>query len=281
MSVYFEVKEHLQVKRTAEEMEYETNGSIALNIMQGQLAALAALILINEDARIYDLHMTADGKEYTYKGEEITPEFKTILTALTESAEVDLVVGYSYEWRANWDMYSLVGPDPLMQFCKDPEFGMNGIFYSAWHNADCSDGNGVLVAYGEKDGKTYNGEVSYVTVTALPDGSWYSPNSAIVYAETEDGVSAAATPGFTDACKAVTEFAGDELDLDEEGCYYLNDLTLRSDGEAKHFIELVKEVKRVSKEFGLMAYFVDTSLPDARLMFIDDEDGYTIRVASV
>ncbi len=284
MSVYYYVREHLQVKRTAEEMEYITDGSIAQNIMQGQLAALAALSLVEEDINIYELHLTADGKEYTYEGSEITPEFRTILTALTEAADVDIVADYKYVWRANWEMYDLVGPFPLMNHCKEPEnedAGLNGVFYSAWHCADCSDGNGVLVAYGEKDGKTYNGEVPYETVMTAPDGNWYNPLSSVVYAETEEGKSAAETPGFTDACKAVSEFAEEELNLDEEGCYYLNNVTLHSDAEVKHFIELVKEVKRVSKEFNLIADFVDTSLPDVRLMIIDEEDRFAIRVASV
>ena len=53
MSTYYEVKEHLQVK--GKDAGYETGASIAVNTMQGQPAALAALILTGESAGVDDL----------------------------------------------------------------------------------------------------------------------------------------------------------------------------------------------------------------------------------
>ena len=73
MSMYYEVKEHLQVRRNQE--DGYTGADVAPGAMQGQPAALAALILPGERAGVDDLKLKADGKEYRFKGEEITPEY--------------------------------------------------------------------------------------------------------------------------------------------------------------------------------------------------------------
>ena len=285
MSVYYEVKEHLQVRRNQE--DGFTGAYVALGAMKGQLAALAALILTGENASVYDLHLTADGKKYSFKGNEITPEYKEILTALTEAADVDLAVSFGFTWRSNWNMYELVGPFPLMNRLEDPEYedlDWSGVFYSAWEKEDSTAGTGKLVVYKEKDGKIRRRDAVFEAAPAVPDGIWYGQDSP-VYAKGDPG-----DPAFVKACKALSDAFGQELDLETEkgdyyGDYYLKDnITLHNDTDARRFVELLTDLKAAASEFDLTAIFVDyTTTPDARLLEIEDmEDGpFVTRLAQI
>lgn len=280
MSVFYEIKEHLQVKRNEENVDDITGAGDALQAMQGQLAALAALMLAGDDSIRFKLRLTADGKTYICEGKEVMPEFKTILDVLPNAAEVDLEAAYGYTHHGGWAMYDLVGPFPLMKLLGDYKSDdpyWDGIFYSAWNNADCNEDAGCLVAYGKKDGKVYRGQLSGKIAASLPDGDWNEWMSSSLYALGDPKDAA-----FVDACEALADYFGEDLQLDEDGEYYLNSFPLHNDAEARRFFELMTEVKQRASEFSLIAALADTSHPDAQLADIEEtDDGFVLRVTQV
>ncbi len=284
MSVYYDVKEHLQFTGKEDAVD---GAYIAADVMKVQLAALAGLILLDE-AKIYRLQMTADGKDYQYEGAEVTPEFKKILNAIDDSSDVDLEI--EYLWRGSWTPYENMGPFALMKTIEErhDEFDWSTVFYSAWYRPDSGEGCGSLYAYGTKDGKTYNGEVSFEETTHVPSGEWIAQDTPIAASVKLNG--AEADPAFIAACKAFEPFC-EENDMsfdtyDDEDIYefYLSNLTIRTNEEAQRVIELFKELRRLStNQFGLMANLVDYSHKDARLMMIEEGEGeeFEIKVAMV
>ena len=284
MSEYHEIKEHLHIEGKA--ADKVTGASICADIMQFNLASLASLVLLDE-ARIYGLQLTADGREYNFSGKEITPEYRTILSALGEAADIDIVAEYGYYWRDK-PLYLNVGPFELMDTLDEHsnEVGWDNVFYSAWHNADYNDGCGALVAYGVKDGKTYNGVVPFEKVDAVPEGEWYAQDIPII--ASVKGASEEERAVFIAACRDFSAFC-DEADLgfyEHDGVFTfcMSNLAVKTDAEARQFMEKVKEVHRLSNEsFCLMANMVDLTLKDARLMMIeeDGEDGFNISIAAV
>ena len=115
MSVSFNVKEHLQVRK-----EETGQPSSPLIIMQGQLLSLAGLMLIDE-AEIQDLKMTADGVAYTFSGSHPDHKFSKLLSVMLKAKDVEISVHYSYFSRLSSPMYDTVGPFPLMEYMKDPD----------------------------------------------------------------------------------------------------------------------------------------------------------------
>ena len=67
MSVAYSIMEHLKVKK-ADNSDY----SLPVEIMNGQLAALAALMVTGE-ANVYRMNLVADGVEYGFPGTKLHP----------------------------------------------------------------------------------------------------------------------------------------------------------------------------------------------------------------
>lgn len=147
--------------------------------MRGSLAALGALYLL-DNAKVFDIHMVADGQSYTVSEESKERDFKKILEVMGAAAEINLAVEYDYRSTTGWGMYELVGPFPMMNYMDGTEASeLNDIFYTAWNSADCSDGPGILVAYGEHDGKIYHGIVEYTSAPEIPAGTWTNTDTVI------------------------------------------------------------------------------------------------------
>ena len=283
MSVYYDVAEHLKVKKNAE--DGITRASEAVNIMAGQLAALAALMTMGE-GRIWELKMTADGKEYGLSKEETLSEFREILSALTKAGEVDLVIRYDYCWRASWQMYDLVGPFPLMDFMKDPEnYDTSDVFYSAWNKADSDEGPGDLVAYGEHDGKTCSGQVEYTQVSSIPEGDWFETNTPVIV-ESDDSFDAKAYPDLISVCQELAEMGKyTQLDYENGLSFFLNNVRLTTTQQKKRYCDLVKQLVKLIPDdlpYLINGHFVDYSGDDAQLMTIDhDGQKLVINVAEI
>ena len=94
---------------------------------------------------------------------------------------------------------------------------------------------------------------------------------------------------FIAVCRDLSAFCN-EADLSfyeyDDGVFEfcMSNLAVKTDAEARQFMEKVKEVRRLSNEsFCLMANMTDLTLKDARLMMIEEDgaDGFNISVAGV
>ena len=262
MSVSFNVKEHLLVKKEATDKP-----SSPLIIMHGQLLSLAALMLIDE-AKIRDLKMTADGVAYEFRGSHPDHKFRKLLSVMIEARDVDLSVHYSYFSRlSRSSMYDLVGPFPLMDYMKDPdetekEFP-SCVFYSAWHSAD-GESSGMLVAYGTRNGKTYMPTV--VTANASFD--------------------AASNPELGEVLRSLAGMgSGTESICDDDLEFHLNDLDISSDEKAARFSELTNRLVSIAPEevdVEIGGSFVDVSGDDVRMLTIGyGNNGFDYKIAEI
>lgn len=280
MSVAYSIFEHLKVRKNTED-DY----SIPVNIMVGQLASLAALMLSGE-ANIYSMKLVADGKEYAYQGDELTPGYKQILDAMSDAKEIDFSIDYHYLRRAGWQMYELVGPFPLMDFFDNPgEEDVSDAFYTAWNNADCEDGPGKLVAYGEHNGKVYSGLVEFEKVESIPEGTWDEQNTPVII-DTDEDFDAQNCPELLKACQDLADMASDYvLDCGAGLTFFLNNITIKTAEQRERYVELVQHLAEVvPDEIGctIDGAFIDYSKENVRLMTIE-HDGHdvVIKVAKV
>ena len=282
MSVSFNVKEHLLVKKEATDKP-----SSPLIIMQGQLLSLAALMLIDE-AEIRDLKMTADGVSYAFRGSHPNHEFSKLLSVLLKAKDVEISVYYAYTCRFTSSMFDLVGPFPLMDYMKDPdetekEFP-SCVFYSAWYSAD-GDVPGELVAYGTRNGKRYSGTVDLKQVSSIPGGTWdelYMPTVVTANASFD----AASNPALGEVLRDLAGMGcGTELDYDDGLNFYLNNLDISSDEKVARFTELTRRLVSIAPEevaVRICGAFVDLSGDDVRMLTIDyGKDGFDYRIAEV
>ena len=282
MSVYFTIKEHLNISQNSSE---SLTACEAKGIMRGSIAALGALVLLNEADHI-DLHLIADGKEYKVTDDSFVTNIKTLLSALENAEILDMTAEYEYCSHTGWALYDVVGPFSLMAYMDqvDPS-DMEGVFYSAWNSADCADGPGILVAYGEANGQSYHGDVSFSEVEKIPSGLWYNSDT-VIYVEPES-FDVESNQEVIEACNAFRGMGGDTQLETNDGLYFcLNNITLDTSSNPElgtNFIDAVKRLQRlVPEDFSIMANFFDVSGKDVKLMKIEEtDDGFCVKVAKV
>ena len=253
MSVYYEVKEHVVLKNEATE---------ALSFDVAESLAQIAYKMLLDRAAIWELKLTADGKKYSFKGKEVTHELHEIIRAITNAAEIDMVIEYD---AYNFDF-------PLMEAISEtlennPELAKD-ISYTIYNKADYNSGAGCLSAFGAKDVVVYSGSLDSETVIAHLDGEWISADTSVVFDDdiTEDmdvEMIKKCAQDFADM-DADIQFREDKLEL------FVNSITLKSLPGVKRFIDIYNALNRATcGKCGYIADFVDKTQADTRVMIID------------
>lgn len=260
MSIYYDIKEHIIIKNTAEQ-------DYSLSVYSHRLARIGALML-EDNARFAKLVVITDGKKREFSGDTMTKKFHDIMRAINRADSVEIIADYSYHRYG----LSAICPEALdYTYYLDGVIkecgvnGLDGLFYSIYNNADCSDDAGAIVAYGEKNGTLYTGNVEGKNVDAIPDGVWYSPQTAVVYDPMEDGLKN--IEEIEPICREMTKFSCyDELEVDEAGIsFYLNNLELKNNSELTEFIGLCRNLLKATNG---EAYASELGLTD-----LDSDDG--------
>ncbi len=269
MSFNYTIKEHLMVN--ADENRTPARDHVpAVWLMEKKLMALAGLVLIDE-AKIYGMRLIADGKEYNYEpNDEITPEYKKIIAAMNNAADPDLSIYYEYTHRVDRKFVEMAGPFELMEYLKKPdEQDDSSVFYSVWNSADCDGGFGVTVAYGERNGKKYNGTVGFERVPEVPEGNW-EDLFLTVYFENER-FDKGALPEIKAICDEMKDlFQSVEVEADEDGIsVILNYGSLRGTKDGERLIGYFKcLMEYMPAGSSVEEQFFDVSSDDARLLGI-------------
>ena len=287
MSFNYTIKEHLVIKGNKDE-SLRDGAYVARAYIEEQLAALAGLMVLDQ-GYVIDLSLKTDGKEYKYEGGEVTPEFKKIISAIENAEELDLIFHYDFVHRHGQELCELAEPFQMMEYFEHPGDDMTGVFYSAWNTVPDNSENGITVAYGEHDGKKYNGEVEYKEAPEVPDGEWEDSMYLFCFDFEKDQNDAVAE--ITSACNEVKDlfskisvdtfngefgFTGTEI-----GCH---DATLHSAEDGEKLIALLKKALSYMKDTdSFEVCFFDTSSDDVRRMEITvNRDGEaTILVSAV
>lgn len=276
MSVYYEIKEHLVITDAAE-YDYE------VALVHGQLCLLGAWIL-QDRAHVSKLEIVVDGAEYGFSGDLMTQDYHKALKAMMNANSLEIISNYGYSVSA---LEVDPGPFPMMNHMEEmakenPEM-LEGIFYCACNHADCSDIAGVLVAYGKKEGKLYDGVVPFAEVDSITEGQWYTPLTAVV-CDFED-LEGKDIPAIESVCRELMRFSeADSLDVsDDFFSFCLNNFRIKNDGELKEFMSLyAKFIDLTDGECSLIGELVDISGADAQVLHFDVEANgeYTMKLAS-
>ena len=110
MSVVYSINETLKIKN-------EHNYKLIVGAIRFQYTLLGALML-NNDAKVFELNLKADGKDYSFSGEAVTPEFKELLDAMRSAIEIELNASYEYWWRGGYANMN-IGPFPVCELIED------------------------------------------------------------------------------------------------------------------------------------------------------------------
>lgn len=283
MSIHYDIKETIRIADT--EKSYE-----AFCVFVNHLLKLGAEI-IDDNARIHKIQIIADNNKKDFSGETITENYQELVRAVKEATSIEAVLDYDYWqkggftitngkiiWDESADLFDLANYISTL----DNE-QRDGLFYSLYNYADCSETAGQLAAYGEKNGNMYNGIVKAETTATLPNGVWYSHPTAIVY-DVEDVENIEEVESI---CDAMTKFSSyDELTVnDNEISFYLNNLELKNNDDLVEFAGLCQKLLKATNgecygadELNL----TDLASDDGRIVNIkiDVDNGYEIKIQS-
>ena len=287
MSIYYDIKEHIIIKNTE---EHEHIQDVFTNHL-----VLIGMEILHDNIRIHKFQVVTDGEKREFSGETITKDFHEIIRAVKTASSIDAVLDYGYYQYGGFVVCNnsiKVDEHSDMFDIKEhiensvAEYGneyLDGLFYSMYNKADCSETVGAVVAYGEKNGKLYTGNIESETITTLPDGVWYSPTTAIVYDEEDiENINDIAS-----ICQKMTKFSSyDELEVKGNSIsFYLNNLEIKNNDELLEFAQLCGQLLKATNgecfsadELGL----TDLANDDGRIVNINiKEDGtYEIRIQS-
>ncbi|MBQ2963547.1 MAG: hypothetical protein IJE14_02705 [Clostridia bacterium] len=280
MSIYYNVKEHFIVSDTTEQ-------DYSVGVYSHRLVRIGALVL-EDNASFNKLVVIADGKRSEFSGDTITKKFHSIIRKISNADSLEIIADYNY---FKYGM-SAIAPDVLdmvthLDECIK-EFGtdcLDGLFYSIYHKADCSESAGIVLAYGEKNGKLYTGEVEKKAADTLPDGVWYSPQTAVIFDPVEDGLKN--IEEIEPICREMTKFSSyDELTVNEDGIsFYLNNLELKNNDELIEFTDLCRKLLKATngEAFAQELGLTDLISDDGRIatVKIDINGGHELQLESV
>ena len=283
MSIHYDIKETIRIADT--ENNYET-----FCVFINHLLQLGTKIL-DDNARIHKIQIIADDNKKEFSGETITEDYQELVRAVKEATSIEAVLDYDYwqyvgftivdgniEWDKSSDLFDI---EEHMSTLNDAQ--LDGLFYSFYNKADCSETAGQLAAHGEKNGNFYNGIVEAKDISVLPNGVWYSHPTAIVY-DVEDVENIEEVESI---CDAMTKFSSyDELTVnDNEISFYLNNLELKNNDDLVEFAGLCQKLLKATNgecygadELNL----TDLVSDDGRIgnIKIDVDNGYEISIQS-
>ena len=231
------------------------------------------------------LSAIADGAEYSFSGSIVTEDYHNLINALRNAVNIEIVSSYGYSYRSDsLDPGPFVMVDYLQQLTENVSEELHGVFYSMYHNADCDSSAGALVAFGEKNGRIYTGDVAFEPVDSIPDGVWYTPLTAMCY-DPDDSENLDIS-AIMSVCQQLCNFSSaDDLRCDKSGiAFYLNNLRLETDAQLKSFMALyAKLIDLTDGECCLIGELADIGSTDVKILHFDVEaDGtHTMKMAAI
>ncbi len=279
MSIHYDIKEHIIITNTEERQDIQ-------DVFANHLIRIGTAML-DDCARIHKFQLVTDDEKREFSGETLTQDFHEIIRAVKSASSIDAILDYGYYqyggFMINNNSIKTVEYADMFDIKEQIEKGvaelgneyLNGLFYSMYNKADCSETAGVVVAYGEKDGHLYTGDIKSRIITDLPDGVWYSPTTAVIF-DVED------VENINDVayiCQEMTKFSSyDELEVNGNNIsFYLNNLELKNNDELVKFVELCKQLTKATdgESFGTDELgLTDLSSDDGRIVNIKiNEDG--------
>ena len=276
MSIYYDVKEHLVVRdRTNEVIDNsEDSRNVAVENLQFRMAVIGSLMLL-DDAKIWEFKLTADERKYSFYGNVPSIELKEAIAAMQDAKSIDLVLEYGFWRRGFSDLSEMAEPFSLIEAFHDySEQEMEGLFYTMWNKTDSAEGEGILSAYGVKNGKYYSGQVDFSEASTL-DGTWSADTDACITLEGQP--EAWIREKVLSIVETLKEISTVYEDTDESSYweFVLNDVYLKNPDDIRKLLQAYRELKSLpGVGCSLIGEYVDLTGDDVRRMNIEySKDG--------
>lgn len=272
MSVSYDVKEHISAKNLPD---------CCVETAVVDMLAQIGNIMFYDRACFNQLTLTADGKQYTFVGDTITPAYQEIIQAVRNATEFDLVMQYS----ANTSEFEFYIDNAVTEVLHEKPELADQLFYSLYNTADCAcESNiGILAAFGQKKGILYEG-ILKPEVHSIPEtGRWRNMNNTPVIFDddTIEGID------FEEIEKCFQDFEliGAEIQVNKKDFWHSVDwMTFESSEQIQQFIAICSRLQRATKgNCYFCTEFVNLEPDDAQIMVFEfDQDGTpTVKIASV
>ena len=257
MSINYCIKEHITITDTSK------HGGLIKDLYT-RMKALSE----NEGDGIFSIKVNDGASNINIGYGEALP---TDLSQILESANsLDIILDYEYYDDCSSDDEGTDNPVfGTLNFCEQLEGAYDDLFYVMYQDCECTrcDGECLLLAYGEKDGKKYNGKIEFAETDALPDGVWNAISTAITYDEDEndDAAQIRETAEKIYYCahkyepkEQVDKYLSDDIYLDRDGTltFCLNDMELHNNQQLQELITLFKQLNEQATEDLIFTFVV-------------------------
>ena len=295
MSIYYDVKETLSMRKITEK------NAFTKELTRMHLAWLGWKLL-SDSAYVNKLSLLCGEKKLVFSGEVITSDFHEIIRALDDADSFELIADYRYtsvgtELEVALSRYTGLGTklDVAMSYCDSFAISsyleqaekdeVQHIFYTMYNSADCGEGAGTLSAYGEKNGRVYNGIVEDRVISEFPQtGNWYAPKETVICEpESTEGLDVNAIAKVIEELSTLSE--GDHITVSEaEIAYYMNNFQPKTADDLKKFAYLAGKLKELANgECFTDAELIDLDDPHGRILKFDiqNSEEFTITLAAI
>ena len=241
MSVNYDIIEHIIITDKCEDSEIRDDIRATIT---DHLIRISGAILHN-NMWDCDIKLAADDKTIEFEGTTLTETFQTLFRTVKDAKSFELELRYHY---VNYALYYL-NPEPFKfteyfdEVIKEegPD-ALKGIFYSLYNNADCSDDAGIVVAYGEKNGRMCTGTIEPTKIESLPTGKWYASQTYLILED--EKMETINFEEIRQICTEMSKFSDDdELSIDENGMFFeLMNLGFNNNTEWNNFLSLYNKL---------------------------------------
>ena len=268
------VKEHYIVRDIGEDdystVKYDLVQKIGRNLAETGASMLDDLVYVDE------IRLLADGKEYSYSGDCPGESYKEIIRSIKDANDIELSVTMSGIGHISL----LSAYDELEFFEKLHEEELKDIFCSIWTRFDEDNAEPNLYAFGEYNGRMYNGEVEFVDTDVFPEGEWFAEEEMAIY-----GIlgSSEVKEEVLKICREIETMSEDKDNIrfcDEEIDYYVNMLTIRTAEDFSKLCTCYRALKDLGCGVDFFGHYWDISGEHGRTMRVDYETG-KISVAEI
>ncbi len=120
-------------------------------------------LMLNGWAEVQRLWINADGVEYEFLGNTVTEDYHKIVQAIGSANSLEFVAEYRYKSEYYTEIFLFASEiaehlDDLIQ--KNKTEIPDGLFYATYNAVADYISDNEMFAYGKKDNRTYNGEVT-------------------------------------------------------------------------------------------------------------------------
>lgn len=283
MSIYFDIKEVLEVSEITPENEP------IIDLAKSYLTWIGSRLLL-DCANIHEITLEVDKKKLSFTGKTITTDYHSIIRALNNVTSFSLTTDYYYEDVFSFDSMSNQDDDyghfSISSYLENAdEDESKHIFYTMYNKADTEETVGDLYAYGMKGDKYYKGIVEEHAISDLPsEGHWYAPLTAVTCElDKLDGLNVERITQIYHELSAMSY--DDSINTYNNGLtFYINNFEAKSKDDLEKFIHLTSElIDLTDGECCINSELVGMSAGYPCILKIDVEidDKYSLSLISV